>query len=155
MADEIVGFRDEIYAENCSLRHRSEENRKRCQALEGKIGRLEQQIQEARAESKKIKEHCNEEVEDLEARLAGAIDTIEALKKENVQNKKDYFQLLKDFNERTAHAIWLRDALDSVKHHYDIALKLINEAEQNSKRLKEVNTKLVEELKRVNAQLNE
>jgi chromosome segregation ATPase len=155
MSELVVGFRDEIHAENSALRHRSEENRKRCIALQSKIERLEQQKEEAVASEKRTEQRCNDELAEMDARLAGAIDTIEALKEMSKQDKLEYFKLLKEFNERTAEARWLRDALYNVKCNYEVALHLCKKSEEDVARLKEVNSKLVAELKRVVAIQNE
>lgn len=155
MSDLVVGFHDEIYMENCSLRHRSEENRKRCVALEQKIARLEHQTQNAKAEAKKMETQCNEELGEMEARLAAAIDTIEALKEDNKRSKQEYFRLLKEYNERAAYVVWLEDGLKHARHNNEQVVGVLAVAEQNMQRLKEVNAKVVGELKRVNAQLNE
>jgi chromosome segregation ATPase len=155
MSELVVGFHDEIYAENSALRHRSEENRKRCIALQSKIERLEQQKEEAVASEKRTQQRCNDELSEMDARLAGAIDTIEALKEMSKKDKLEYFKLLKEFNERTAEARWLRDALYHVKCNYEVALQLCKKSEEDVTRLKEVNSKLVAELKRVIAIQNE
>jgi chromosome segregation ATPase len=149
MSELVVGFHDEIYAENSSLRHRSEENRKRCIALEGKLERLQQRIGEMKAEKNREKTQRQHEVADVEARLAGAIETIEALKEERTRDKQEYHQLLREYNERTAQAQWLREALENVKLHYERAAVLLSKSQEDVERLKEVNVKLIEELRRV------
>jgi chromosome segregation ATPase len=154
MSDVVVGFHDEIYAENCSLRRRSEENRMRCIALEGKLERLQQRIVDIKAEKNKIESQCQQEVADAEARLVGAIDTIEALKEERTRDKREYHQLLREYNERTAQAQWFREALENVKLHFERAKVLLGKSQEDVERLKEVNVKLMLELRRVNAQLN-
>lgn len=149
MSELVVGFRDDIYAENCSLRRRSEENRKRCIALEGKLERLQQRIVDIKAEKHKIESACQQEVADAEARLVGAIDTIEALKEERTRDKQEYHQLLREHNDQKAQAQWLREALENVKLHFERAAVLLKKSQEDVERLKEVNVKLIEELRRV------
>lgn len=146
----VVGFEDEIYAENCSLKHRSEENRKRCIALEQKVSQLESKYNNARKEVKVTQKKCNEELSDMELQLAGAVDTIEALKLEHRKDKTEYYTLMKEYNDREAEARWLRGALDHVKQCYAQAMEIVKRSEQDNAHLKEVNTKLVGELRRLN-----
>lgn len=150
MAEIVVGFHDEIYAENCSLRHRSEENRKRCIALESKMEHLKEQLALAKQEKKAVQSKCDEELADAEVRLAGAIDTIEALKEDSRRDKQQNLRLLLECNAKEEQLRELRYVIDQVHAHYMKMSADLEKANQDVERLKEVNTRLVQELRRLN-----
>lgn len=149
MAELVVGFHDEIYAENCILRHRSQENRKRCIALEKKIERLSEQIRELKQEKKRVQTECDKELADMEVRYAGAIDTIEVLREDAKRDKQQNFQLVQDCNDKQEQIYEFQHLIDAIKIHYNNAMDALLKSKQDVERLKEFNTTVLLELKRL------
>lgn len=147
MAEEVVGFRDEIYAENRLLHHRSAENRKRCIALESKIEDLERENARLKSESQKTRDECGAKLSENEALLQAAITTIEAFKEQHRGDKQENLQLLKEINELRHNVAWLNNVLEETATQYERARAIVEKAKEDNGRLKEVNTRLVGELR--------
>jgi hypothetical protein len=153
---------DELLVERNLFKFRSKEYRERCAHLESKNNRLKDMVKQSRSKERETERKCQEEVSDLDARLSCAIDTIEAFKEELKQQKIQYRELLCAFNDRTAEARYIRDGADHLNIHYDVArtilLKTTEEKDRLEKEvgdLRRLNIIFMEEIKRLNKQLNE
>lgn len=128
-----------------------EQNRNKTQlvqGLEAKNAHLKKALQEEKRKAKERERELLSEADETSLRLAGAIDTINALKK-----------TLSDCTAELAFVHALREDLEKrlselTEVHKD-ALKSFECAVHDVIKLKEVNTRLVAEIKRLNTQLNE
>lgn len=159
--EEGQDFNDLILERNL-FKARSQEYRTRCANLESKIERLEQLVKEAKAREKKIEKECHEEIGDLELRLVSAIDTIEALKsivaaykEADKEIKIEHRKLLEDFNNRTAEARWFAALLKNTAERYDESTERVGKLVMENDNLRAVNGKFLEEIRQLNARLNE
>ena len=163
---------EEKCAELILAQRKLQDARNECNALKSKILRLEEIIKELKARERETERRCNEEVGELELQLAGAVDTIEALRshitllndkkhEDMKQEKIRYMDLLKEFNEQTARIQYFERILVKVGVNYEAVNELALESEVEKQRLqKEVenlrvlNKLFLEEIKSLNKQLN-
>lgn len=150
---------DEILVERNLFRRRAQEYRERCAHLESKNARLKDMLKQSKTKERVLEKKCEGEVADLEARLAGALMTIDALKQDSKEEKIRYRELLCAFNERTAE---VKAGADGLNTHYEVARTLVHKTREENERLeKEVgdlrrlNMIFMLEIQKLNKQLNE
>jgi chromosome segregation ATPase len=159
---------EEKCAELLIAQRKLQDAKKECNALKSKIGRLEVIHKELKARERETERRCNEQVGELELQLAGAVDTIEALRshirlqqEDMKQEKIRYMNLLKEFNEQAARIQYFERVIVKVGVNYEAVNELALDSEVEKQRLqKEVkdlrvlNKLFMEEIKSLNKQLN-
>lgn len=153
---------DDILVERNLFKRRAQEYRERCAHLESKNARLKEMLKQSKTKERVVEKKCEEEVADLEARLAGALMTIDALKQDSKEEKIRYRELLCAFNDRTAEARYVKAGANGLNTHYEVARTLVHKTREENERLeKEVgdlrrlNMIFMLEIQKLNKQLNE
>jgi len=151
----MEGDIDDLLLERNLFKNRSKEYRNRCLDLEGKVTRLEEMLKESKAKKKQLKKKLLDEKAELEAQLAGACETIDTLKDMINEEKKKGWEILKEHNERMREVHDLRSALETLRSYYRKAMDCLETYTNENELIKEVNTRFLGEIKRLNTQLNQ
>lgn len=145
--DVLQRERDEYHSENVLLKKRSESYRLSYLDLKSKYAHLEKRLQNQGALRAKQEKLHNEVIQDMEFQLKNAVAVIKELKELLASSQKDRLQLLEQHNERMVDNEILKEKLFRTGSFYDQCLAELDKQIKQNVHLREVNAKLIGELK--------
>lgn len=146
-----VGQLEEIYFENTLLKERSRKYREGNIALQSKCSALEKRLGEERAFRAKQEALHKEAIQDMEFQLKNAIEVITTLKSMLKKSQEDRLEIMEQHNERLIEIDILKEKLFRTGSYYDQCLDLWKKQIEDADRLREVNAKLIAEMRRRDA----
>lgn len=157
MQEEGLSF-EEVYYEMCLFKKRSEQYRTSNITLQSKMAELEKRLAAERAFRVKQEALHKEAIQDMEFQLKNAIEVITTLRSMLDETKgllkksqEDRLSIMEQHNERLIEIDILKEKLFRTGSYYDQCLALWKKQIEDADRLREVNAKLIAEMRKRDA----